>query len=84
MKKWFLFLLVFALVCGTLHAEDIRDSTGMSRGKITSQKAYNEKNKLLGSFRNGKTYYDNNRLFGYGNLLPALIVLDATKRGVWR
>ena len=45
--------------------------------------ADNERNTRLGEYRDGKTYLASGTLFGYGNLLSALIVNDAKRRGVW-
>jgi hypothetical protein len=81
--SWVLALSLF-LTSLSLQAEDIRDSRNSIRGKVVNQKAYNERNRLLGVYRDGKTYTSTNRLFGYGDLLSALVVLDATNRGVWK
>jgi hypothetical protein len=61
----------------------IKDARATIRGRIVGKVAYNERNTRLGEYRDGKTYLASGTLFGYGNLLSALIVNDARRRGVW-
>ena len=65
-------------------SEVIKDSRATARGRIESQVAVKEQGNRLGHYRDGKTYLANGRLFGYGNLLSALVVDDAQRRGVWK
>jgi hypothetical protein len=65
-------------------AEEIKDSQARVRGRVEGDSAYNEKGNRLGYYRNGKTYKVNGRVFGYGNLLSALVVKSAEDRGVWK
>jgi hypothetical protein len=64
--------------CGTeSQAQTIKDARATTRGRIDGRVAYNERGTTLGQFRDGKTYLASGMLFGYGNLLAALIVKDA-------
>jgi hypothetical protein len=70
--------------CGTEgQPGTIKDARATIRGRIEGKVAYNERHTRLGEYRNGKTYLASGALFGYANLLPALIVNDAKRRGVW-
>lgn len=63
--------------------ETIMDARGTIRGRIEGRVAYNERDARLGQYHDGKTYLQAGTLFGYGNLLAALVVKDARRRGVW-
>ncbi len=65
-------------------SEAIKDSRATTRGRIDGQVASNELGSRLGQYRDGKTYVANGSLFGYGNLLSALVVDNAQRRGVWK
>jgi hypothetical protein len=65
-------------------SEVIKDARATTRGWIDGQVAYNERGSKLGQYRDGKTYMANGSLFGYGNLLSALVVDDAQRRGIWK
>jgi hypothetical protein len=70
--------------CGTGgHPGTIKDARATIRGRIEGKVAYNERNTRLGEYRDDKTYTAGGQLFGYGDLLSALIVNDAKRRGVW-
>jgi hypothetical protein len=65
------------------HTETIMNARGTPRGHIQNHVAFNERGTRLGHYGDGKTYLAGGQLFGYGPLLPALIVRDAQCRGVW-
>jgi hypothetical protein len=70
--------------CGTEgQPGTIKDARATISGRIEGKVAYNERNTRLGEYRDGKTYLASGTLFGYGDLLAALIVNDAKRRGVW-
>lgn len=78
-------IVAVVATCATgRHAETIRNARGTPRGYIEDHVAYNERGARLGEYRDGKTYVaPGGQLFGYGQLLSALIVKDAQRRGVW-
>lgn len=61
----------------------IKDARSTVRGRIEGHVARNERGTRLGEYRDGKTYLASGTLFAYGNVLAALIVNDAKRRGVW-
>lgn len=62
----------------------IKDARGTTRGRIEGRVAYNERGTRLGEYRDGKAYLATGTLFGYGNLLAALVVKDAQRRSAWK
>ncbi len=74
---------VLASCGGRGQAGTIKDAHATVRGRIEGRVAYNERGTRLGEHRDGKTYSASGTLFGYGNLLSALIVTDAKRRGAW-
>ena len=70
--------------CGTgSKSGTVKDARATVRGRIDGKVAFNERGTRLGQFHDGKTYTAGGQLFGYGDLLSALIVNDAKRRGVW-
>jgi hypothetical protein len=61
----------------------IKDTRATTRGRIDGTTAYNERGTRLGEYGGGRTYLTSGTLFGYGNLLSALVVRDAQRRGIW-
>ena len=76
--------LAVVTACGVGgQAGTIKDTRATTRGRIDGTTAYNERGTRLGEYRGGRTYLVSGTLFGYGNLLSALVVRDAQRRGVW-
>jgi hypothetical protein len=76
--------LAIVTTCGDgAPAGTIKDTRATTRGRIDGSTAYNERGTRLGEYRGGRTYLASGTLFGYGNLLSALVVRDAQRRGVW-
>jgi hypothetical protein len=76
--------LAVVTACGLgAQAGTIKDARATTRGRIDGTIAYNERGTRLGEYRGGRTYLASGTLFGYGNLLAALVVRDAQRRGVW-
>ena len=76
--------LAVVTTCGFgAQAGTIKDTRATTRGRIDGTVAYNERGTRLGEYRDGRTYLTSGTLFGYGNLLSALVVRDAQRRGVW-
>jgi hypothetical protein len=70
--------------CGSkAQSETIKNARASTRGRIERTVAYNERGTRLGQYRDGKTYLASGTLFGYGNLLGALVVKDTQRRGTW-
>ena len=76
--------LAVVTACGVgAQAGTIKDTRATTRGRIDGTTAYNERGTRLGEYRGGRTSLASGTLFGYGNLLSALVVRDAQRRGVW-
>jgi hypothetical protein len=76
--------LAVVTTCGVgAQAGTIKDTRSTTRGRIDGSTAYNERGTRLGEYRSGRTYLARGTLFGYGNLLSALVVRDAQRRGLW-
>lgn len=76
-------IAVLAACGGGGQAGTIKDAHAAIRGRIERHVALNERGARLGEYRNGKTYTAGGQLFGYGDLLSALIANDAKRRGLW-
>jgi hypothetical protein len=64
--------------CGAGPNPNNQERPCTTRGRIEGHVACNERGARLGQYRDGKTYTAGGQLFGYGDLLAALIV---TMRG---
>jgi hypothetical protein len=70
--------------CGLgAQAGTIKDARATTRGRIDGTVAYNERGTRPGEYRGARTSLASGTLFGYGNLLSALVVRDAQRRGAW-
>lgn len=78
------YVVILLLALAVNAAEPIKTPRGRVVGKVDGNRAYNEQGRLLGKFSNGTTYQSNGRQYGKGNLLSALIIEDAQRRGVWK